>query len=48
MSARVEPESEQVENKRSLNEIRPATEAIAAFATAQGGMVRFGRDGLLA
>lgn len=36
------PEYEHIENKQSLGERHEATVAIAAFATARGGTVRFG------
>jgi hypothetical protein len=35
MTTRPEPESEHVENKQSLGEIKAAIETIAAFATGQ-------------
>jgi Fic family protein len=35
-------ESEQIENKQSLNEWREVVESVAAFATAHGGLVRVG------
>jgi predicted HTH transcriptional regulator len=35
-------EYEHIENKQSLNEWREIVESVAAFATAQGGVIRIG------